>query len=950
MELSVKAEVPQQRSILTLSQQLKGTMLTEDRSRPVQLSITGGQGGPGGQGHSRGTGGAGGTGLGPTVNITAQQLNLSTVAWEPVSQQSKIRAAQIGIHCPPPSRIFQGRQDILNKMGNFFTSNTRTQKIYVLHGLGGAGKTQIALKFIKGFSSHFPDIFFIDTSTVATIDTGLKNIAIMKSSGDSLQEGLLWLTSQVEEWLLVFDNADDPRIDLQEFIPECDHGNIIITSRNPGLSVHAGSESLVSDMEEQDAVALLLQSAAQPITAATQQIAAKIVKALFYLPLAIMQAGAFISKSRNIGNYLDLYTKNQAQLLSEKPAQSQDRYKQTVYTTWRMSFDRLSTPAAMLLQHCSFLYYNGICEEIFCYASRYTCSSRGPSKEDLHQPLELLSHFLGPTGEWDSLQFTIVMNELQAYSLISFDEETKLFSVHPLVHAWGQTTVQNPGRYMMTVGTILGMTISKRAKWDSALPSLILCPHIELAIQSGIQPVWSFQYCYGQFFREAGKYKQAVTMLEAVLEEEGRVLGDEHMDTLSTMCEVAGAYSDLGEYQKAKDLEVIALEKWKQVFSDDHPDTLLIMGNLAATYSNLGEHQEAKDLEIAVLEKRKKILGDNHPDTLRAMANLATTYSDLGEYQQAKGLNIAVLEKREEILGDNHPDTLRAMGNLATTYSNLGEYQQAKGLNSTVLQKQKEILGDNHPDTLRAMTNLASTYSDLGDYYQAKSLEITVLEEQKQILGNNHPHTLLAMGNLATTYLDLGEYQEAKGLMITVLEKRKQILGDSHPYTLLAMGNLAATYSNLGEHQEAKDLEIAVLEKRKQILGNNHPDTLRAMANLASTYSDLGEYQQTKGLNITVLEKRKQILGDNHPATLLAMNNLATTYWDLEDYQKAKALAITVLEKQKQILGETHPHTLRAMRNLAIVYSALREHQKAQELRDLVEELEIASNKQLTLG
>ncbi|KAF7328281.1 hypothetical protein MSAN_02488700 [Mycena sanguinolenta] len=143
----------------------------------------------------------------------------------------------------------------------------------------------------------FSDVFFIDTSSIATIDAGLKNIAVMKHFGDSQQDGLLWLTINIQEWLLVFDNADDPSIDLQDFIPECDHGNIIITSRNPGLRVHTGSDSLVSDIEERDAIALLLNSAAQKVTAGTENIASEIVKALFYLPLAIVQAGAFISKS-----------------------------------------------------------------------------------------------------------------------------------------------------------------------------------------------------------------------------------------------------------------------------------------------------------------------------------------------------------------------------------------------------------------------------------------------------------------------------------------------------------------------------------------------------------------------------------------------------------------------------------------------------------------------------
>ncbi|KAJ7240965.1 P-loop containing nucleoside triphosphate hydrolase protein, partial [Mycena rebaudengoi] len=340
--------------------------------------------------------------------------------------------------CPPPSRIFHGRRDILDKMHHFFTSNAGTQNIYVLYGLGGAGKTQIGLKFIQESSSRFSNIFFIDTTTIATIGTCLKNIAAVKDSGNSTQDGLLWLTSNIEGWLLFFDNADDPRLNLNDFIPQCNHGNIIMTSRNPGLRVYAGSHSLVSDMEEEDAVALLLKSAAQEATTQTEQSATEIVKALHYLPLAIVQAGAFISKSQDLGSYLILYTKNQARLLSEKPAQSHDRYAWTAYTTWQMSFDQLTPVAAMFLQLCSFLHCNGISETIFAYASKYRFRSNGPTKDELWEPLEFLSHFLGPTGEWDSLQFAYMTNEIQAYSLISFDAEKKLYSIHPLVHAWSR--------------------------------------------------------------------------------------------------------------------------------------------------------------------------------------------------------------------------------------------------------------------------------------------------------------------------------------------------------------------------------------------------------------------------------------------------------------------------------------------------------------------------------
>ncbi|KAJ7753215.1 hypothetical protein B0H16DRAFT_1690854 [Mycena metata] len=803
------------------------------------LYIIGGQGGPGGQAHLQG--GAGGVGQGPIVHITTPQLiapNLqATLATEQALQRRNIQTSQIASHCPPASRIFCGRQDILGKMHHFF-SDTGSQHIYVLHGLGGGGKTQIALKFINKTSSR----------TIATIETGLKNIAVLKEFGDLPEAGLLWLTSKVEEWLLLFDNADDPNINLNNFIPQCNHGNIIITSRNPGMCVYAGSSSLVSDMEEEDAVALLLKSALQKATVRTEQIAAEIVKVLHYLPLAIVQAGAFILKSRDLDSYLALYMKNQARLLSEKPAQSYDHYAWTVYTTWQMSFDRLTPPAAMFLQHCSFLHYNGISEKIFSYASKYQFPSNGPSEEELRAPLEFLSCFLGPTGEWDSLQFLDATNEIQSYSLISFDAEKKLFFIHPLVHAWSQATVQSPKRYVSIMGSILGMAVSERTQWDMQLASLLLCPHIELAVQRDAEVALVFRNKYVMTFWEGGRYDQAAKLQEEVLEDQKQLLGDSHPDTLFSMGNLAISYSGLGEHQRAKELQVVVLEKQKQLLGGDHPDTLRTMSNLGNIYLNLGEYEKAKELTGVVLEKQKQVLGENHPESLRIMGNLVSSYLNLREYEKANKLMGVLLEKHKQVLGENHPHTLHAMSNLGNLYLDLGEYEKAKELIGVVLEKRKQVLGVNHPDTLYSMSRLASSYSNLREYEKAKELSGVVLEKQKQVLGDNHPETLYSMSNLASSYLNLGEYEKAKELMGVVLEKHKQVLDENHPHTLHSMSNLGKLYSNLGEYKKANEIIGVVLEKQKQVLGVNHPDTLYSMSNLASSYLKLGELEKAKEL------------------------------------------------------------------------------------------------------
>jgi hypothetical protein len=130
---------------------------------------------------------------------------------------------------------------------------------------------------------RFTKQFFIDASSLQTLITAFKNIAISLEIGTTFEEASLWLASQIEEWILLFDNADDPAIDLFHFFPKCTHGNIIITSRNPQLVTHAPrSNSKVGDMDETNAIDLLLLRAVQEKTMETTERASKIVK-VFYL-------------------------------------------------------------------------------------------------------------------------------------------------------------------------------------------------------------------------------------------------------------------------------------------------------------------------------------------------------------------------------------------------------------------------------------------------------------------------------------------------------------------------------------------------------------------------------------------------------------------------------------------------------------------------------------------
>ncbi|KAJ7282246.1 hypothetical protein C8J57DRAFT_43987 [Mycena rebaudengoi] len=871
--------------------------------------------------------------------ITSSVAQLNIHGPGSATQPSPPRSTTV---CPLPSRIFHGRRDILDKMHEYFAQNIGNRHVCLLHGLGGSGKTQVALKFLaESQSNRFTDVFFLDASTADTIQAGLKNIALTHSLGSDHEDASLWLASCTTEWLLILDNADDPKLNLFNFFPQSSRGNILITSRNPQLRLHApGAHHRISDLEEEAAVQLLLVSSAEPVTSETEMLATEIVKVLNCFPLAVIQAGAYISKTGSLRRYIALYEQNQGRLLSEVPVQSQDKYAWSVYTTWDISFKCLSKVAARFLQLCSFLHHEGISEGIFSNAAIYSqeiLGALGPTQQQMEEPQEFLSHFLTAAGTWDTLSFADMVAEVKEYSLINQDPTTGLFSIHPLVHSWSRNTVLNMDPTRECTAALLAMSVS----WGDQLFTMRLLPHINTVLWAGHKPATQFLYPYQWVYHVSGNFRQAQELGEDVLEMAKCTLGVEHPQTLDVMTQLANTYRGLGRLTDAEALQLVVLEKRKQYLGPKHPRTVNAMVNLANTYRRMGRLQDAEELQLLVLEKMKVTLGTDL-DTLAAMAylaamaHLAATYRDLGRFTDTEELEVVVLDKMRQTLGPDHPNTLHAMGNLAATYRGLGKLTEAEALEEVVLENRMKTLGPEHRHTLLTMGNLAATYISLGKLTDAEALEVAVLEKMTVTLGTEHPNTLIAMGNLAETYRALGKLTDAEALEVVVLEKSKRTLGPEHPDNVIDMQNLATTYWHLGKLRDAEELEVVVLEKRRQTLGAKHPATLTAMKNLAVTYRDLGKLADAEELELAVLDKRRQILGADHPDTLTAMGNLASTYRALRNFTDAQELDVVVLKKRRQALGPDHCHTLKAMAGLAKTYRGLGRLTDAEELEEVV--------------
>ncbi|KAK0215929.1 hypothetical protein EDD85DRAFT_917001 [Armillaria nabsnona] len=775
---------------------------------------------------------------------------------------------------------------------------------------GGTGKTQLVLRFVFENLSRFMHVWFFDATSDATLAADFKKLGKAASIGESVNDVRDFLGRMQEDWLLIFDNADDPKVELSKYIPQCNHGNIIITSRLTEVNQMASPDAHLdfSDLEQSEAIHLLLKHAHQNTNNDNQQLAFDIVNTLGCQALAVATAGAYIATNPTctLSNYLSRFNQKHTELLNYK-MKSLDDYQKTVFSAFQLSFDQLSSSTKLFMQICAFFYHTAIPVELFYCAASFTGHDLQPEEKEKTPAIEELKKFLLLfSHEWS---WNDSIDELNRFSLTIYNAGAKALSFHPILHICIQETIDNKNK----VYNIALLLLARATPYSTTNASYqfrwLLLAHADYLDQNNLD-TFNAYISFGKIFGDAGLWEKAKHIHQKALKHCKCYFEKEHPNTLLSMNNLAFVYHQLGQLEEAKVLQIETLKLHKEVFGELHSDTLTSINNLALTYKQLGQLEEAKVLQIETLKLYKEVLGEHHPNTLLFMNNLASTYYELGQLEEAKVLQIETLKLRKEVLREHHPDTLTSMNNIALTYKQLGQLEKAKVLQIETLKLYKEVLGEHHSNTLTSMNNLALTYYELGQLEETKVLQTKTLKLRKEVLGEHHPDTLTSMNNLALIYKQLRQLEKAKMLQIETLKLHKEVLGEHHPNTLLFMNNLALTYYELGQLEEAKVLQTQTLKLHKEVLGEHHPDTLTSMNNLALTYKQLGQLEEAKVLQTQTLKLHKEFLGEHHPNILLFMNNLALIYHQLGQLEEAKMLQIETLKLHKEVLGEHHPNTL----------------------------------------
>lgn len=215
--------------------------------------------------------------------------------------------------CPAPTPVFTGRDRLVKQLGGCIAGETDERQVGVVYGLGGAGKTQLALKTIEENRDKWTYVVFIDASSQKAIQSMLQSFAEGQRIGTAYTDTIRWLETRQERWLMLFDSADDPSVDLHDFFPAGNRGSILITTRLTNLVHLAHGPCPISqirvppNMEPQEALVLLLKTARaqyQDIPDSEMKAATALVKVpflcLIYISIVTMfSTGSWVSSTRD---------------------------------------------------------------------------------------------------------------------------------------------------------------------------------------------------------------------------------------------------------------------------------------------------------------------------------------------------------------------------------------------------------------------------------------------------------------------------------------------------------------------------------------------------------------------------------------------------------------------------------------------------------------------------
>jgi Domain of unknown function (DUF4062)/Tetratricopeptide repeat len=633
-----------------------------------------------------------------------------------------------------PRPVFlAGREELLAELDARLGGDGAGSRVAVLCGLGGAGKTSVAVEYAHRhlgevgvcwqFPAEDPAVLAAEFGVLAA-HLGVREVVDRRDPVASVHAVL---AQAAAEWLVVFDNAPS-RASVQGFIPPAGRGRVLITSRDqiwpPGQALE------VPVLDHQVAAGFLTDRTGDTNRQAAMELAGE----LGGLPLALEQAAAYVQATGDdLAGYLAAFRQRRADLLARGEPVG---YRQTVATTWRLAFEQLQAAApsaAGLLRLLANCAPEAIPLHLLLHPRPGLGDSLGPE----------IAPVLLPLLE-DPLAAKDAVAALRRHSLIS-PPVAGTVSVHRLVQAV----------------TIAQMPAGLATAWQQAAAAVIAA-----ALPADPQSPDSW-----------AAFASLLPHAQAALGEDS-----------SSMLKIVSYLGYRGNYRAARDLQQRVLQA--RVSGPEHPDTLVGRGSLALWTGHAGDAAKARDQFAALVPVDERVLGPEHPETLRARTNLARWTGEAGDAAKARDQFAALVPVDERVFGPEHPETLGDRGHLAGLTGRAGDPAGARDQYAALVAVDERILGPDHRVTLGARANLALWTGRAGDPARARDQYAALLPVDERVLGPDHPHTLTARANLAYYTGEAGDAAGARDQFAALLPVVERVLGPDHPDTLTARASL----------------------------------------------------------------------------------------------------------------------------------------------------------------
>ncbi|MBA2677226.1 MAG: tetratricopeptide repeat protein, partial [Ktedonobacteraceae bacterium] len=480
------------------------------------------------------------------------------------------------------------------------------------------------------------------------------------------------------------------------------------------------------------------------VPTAERTAAERIVKEMDGLPLALVQAGAYVEETGcSLTDYLDLYTTRRKDLLAKRSRLLLD-YAETVDTTWLLSFQQIeeqSPAAADVLRLCAFLAADAIPEELLI---------RGATELEAATSVVIT----------DPFRLIETMEVLRKYSLLRRNGDTHMLSMHRLVQtvlkenmnqetqrAWAERTVRVVNAAFPE--SDYGAGANHQYYLQYYLPHVQECATLIEQYHLHFPEATHLLFQAGVFLYNYGFYPQSEALNQQALSIREQVLGREHPATAESLNFLAILARNHGNYEQSEALHRQALAIREKTLGSQHFATGESLNNLGVLYRNQGKYERAEPLFQQAFSIRKQTLGSDHSETLTTSINLAKLYLEQRKYERAERLLKQSLTAFERVLDPEHPRIAQNLNLLARLAYEQGEYEQAEVFWKRAIAIIENTLGLENPAIAESLNSLAELFFVQGRSAQAQSYCQRALSVYENAFGSEHPDTISYRQHLA---------------------------------------------------------------------------------------------------------------------------------------------------------------------------------------------------------